>query len=511
MAITKRVLTPTTTNKTALVEAINKLREQKQNSNNQTKTVINQPQGTKPNTNTQFQSISAPSYAKLSNNKSYNDFLNNEIRKKAESNIPLLKPTPEKQSLYDQWQNYYKSEVIRKALSGEQLARPNEWKMSIYNQYTKEQAPDFTYDNRPTLSFDEAANRARQQLDPLYQRALENILAQKYQNELNAGEIAAKRGLSHSGLAADQLTKIAIASQGQIASVEAEKAARIAELAQAMVERDQDRAFRERQQAFQEFLGNADLDYRYDQFNYGKHRDAEMDRRYWDERAYQRERDKVGDSRWKQEFDYRKYLDQLQDKRAQEALAWEKAKFKTEDAWRRYVYNNMSAAEKAQLEWAKRQFGEEMAWRMFELKYNGELAKSQAQAELDYYKNFTGDEKGGGSNYYKSKQASKSPTFKTFQAHMSQAVKMGVPVSWVPALTELIGRESSWNPKAKNPKSTAHGYGQFLKSTRAAYEKKTGLDYDNPVHQIVMMAQYVKDRYGTPEKALAWWDTHKWY
>jgi hypothetical protein len=542
MAITKRVLTPTTTNKTALVEAINKLREQKQNSNNQTKTVINQPQGTKPNTNTQFQSMSAPSYANLSNNKSYNDFLNEEIRKKAESNIPLLKPTPEKQALYDQWQNYYKSETIRKAQAGEQLLRPNEWKMQIYNQYLPQNQPEetkppnFTYDARPTLSFDEAANRARQQLDPLYQRALENIRAQKYQNELNASEMASKRGLAHSGLAADQLTKIAIASQGQIASAEAEKAARIAELAQAMVERDQDRAFRERQQAFQEFLGNSDLGFRYDQFNYGKERDREMDnryyderdynrnmqnrqwyyqlgrdqemdKRYWDERAYQHERDKVGDDRWKQEFDYRKYLDQLQDKRAQEALAWEKEKFKTEDAWRRYVYNNMSAAEKAQLEWAKQQFGEEMAWKMFELKYNGELAKSQAQAELDYYKNFTEDEKGGGFN-----TKGPVPSPQSFQTHMSQAVKKyGVPASWVPALTELIRRESSFNPKAKNPKSTAYGYGQFLKSTRSAYEKKTGLDYDNPVHQIVMMAQYVKDRYGTPEKALAFWNRNRWY
>jgi hypothetical protein len=365
----------------------------------------------------------APSYTSITGNKSYDDFLNEEIRKKAENNIPLLKPTPEKQALYDQWQNFYKSETIRKAQAGEQLSKPNEWKMQIYKQYLQQKqpeptkAPTFTYEARPTISFDEASNRARQQLDPLYQRALENIKAQKYQNELNASEIASKRGLAHSGLAADQLNKIAIAAQGQIANAEAEKAARIAELAQALVERDQDRAFRERQQAFQEFLGQSDLGFRYDQFNYGKERDREMDsryyderdyqrnmanrnwyyqlgrdqemdKRYWDERAYQRERDLVGDDRWRQEFEYQKYLDKLQDQRAQEALAWEKSKFASEQAWRQYVYNNMSASERAELEWRKQQFGEEMAWRIEEANRADKLARDRMEFEAGLSGNF---------------------------------------------------------------------------------------------------------------------------
>jgi hypothetical protein len=32
-----------------------------------------------------------------------------------------------------------------------------------------------------------------------------------------------------------------------------------------------------------------------------------------------------------------------------------------------------------------------------------------------------------------------------------------------------------------------------------------GLDYNDPVNQLIMMAQYVKDRYGTPENALKFW------
>jgi Peptidase family M23/Transglycosylase SLT domain len=98
-----------------------------------------------------------------------------------------------------------------------------------------------------------------------------------------------------------------------------------------------------------------------------------------------------------------------------------------------------------------------------------------------------------------------------FNGQMQQAISKGVPFAQAKAMTELIGRESSWNPKAKNPKSTAHGYGQFLNSTRSQYEKKTGLSYDDPVNQIVMMWQYVKDRYGNATNALKFWDKNKWY
>jgi hypothetical protein len=110
------------------------------------------------------------------------------------------------------------------------------------------------------------------------------------------------------------------------------------------------------------------------------------------------------------------------------------------------------------------------------------------------------------------KNALKSTGYQTYKQHLTAALKTGkIPANWVVGLTELVGRESSWNPKADNPSSTAYGYGQFLTSTRNAYQRKMGLSYDNPVHQLIMMAQYVKDRYGTPEKALAFWDKHNYY
>lgn len=78
-------------------------------------------------------------------------------------------------------------------------------------------------------------------------------------------------------------------------------------------------------------------------------------------------------------------------------------------------------------------------------------------------------------------------------------------------MTEIVARESTWNPQAKNPNSTAHGYAQFLNSTRQNYEKKTGLSYDDPVNQLIMMAEYIKDRYGTPQAALDFWNKNNWY
>lgn len=168
----------------------------------------------------------------------------------------------------------------------------------------------------------------------------------------------------------------------------------------------------------------------------------------------------------------------------------------TERAWRAHTFNNMSASERASLEWAKSQYGEDAAWRMFELQYNGNMQQSMNQAQIGAL-GFNQTQGGGGPQ--------------TFQQHMSQAVQRGVDSSWVPLLSEIVKRESSYNPSAKNPKSTAYGYGQFLSSTRSNYEKKTGLSYNDPVNQLIMMAQYVKDRYGTPQKALAFWNKNHWY
>lgn len=215
-------------------------------------------------------------------------------------------------------------------------------------QVKKTEIPKFEY-NYNGLTADAAQSQIKQQLDPIYQRALENIRTQKYQNELDASQTASARGLAHSGLAADLQNKVAIAAQGQVANTEAERASKTAEMAQALLQQDQARGDALRQQAFQEYLGQLNLQQQAEQIDYSKQRDAISDQRYVDE--------------------------QIAQKQAQQQ----------EVAWREYTFKNMSASEKAQLEWAKQVYGEDAAWKMFELKYNGELAKSQNQSALSLY------------------------------------------------------------------------------------------------------------------------------
>jgi len=59
----------------------------------------------------------------------------------------------------------------------------------------------------------------------------------------------------------------------------------------------------------------------------------------------------------------------------------------------------------------------------------------------------------------------------------------------------LWNRESMWNPKAANPKSSAYGIPQLLKMTER-----------NPYKQIDLGLKYIAHRYGNPCKAL---DHHK--
>lgn len=66
----------------------------------------------------------------------------------------------------------------------------------------------------------------------------------------------------------------------------------------------------------------------------------------------------------------------------------------------------------------------------------------------------------------------------------------------------LIERESSWNPNAQNPNSTAFGLGQFLNSTWAGVGMQKTSD---PRLQLEAMARYIENRYQNPAGAWAFW------
>lgn len=90
------------------------------------------------------------------------------------------------------------------------------------------------------------------------------------------------------------------------------------------------------------------------------------------------------------------------------------------------------------------------------------------------------------------------------------AKNLGVPTSWVTPALELVARESSFNPNAKNPSSSAKGLFQFLDKTRANYGGNN-VDWNDPYQQAYAGLRYIKERYGDPVKALEHWDQKKWY
>ena len=94
---------------------------------------------------------------------------------------------------------------------------------------------------------------------------------------------------------------------------------------------------------------------------------------------------------------------------------------------------------------------------------------------------------------------------KSMVRQMAEQMGWG-PDQW-PALEELVQRESSWNPTAQNPTSTAFGLFQFLDSTWKNYGTKTS----DPAAQAQAGLAYIRDRYGDPRKALAFHDRKNWY
>jgi septal ring factor EnvC (AmiA/AmiB activator) len=79
-----------------------------------------------------------------------------------------------------------------------------------------------------------------------------------------------------------------------------------------------------------------------------------------------------------------------------------------------------------------------------------------------------------------------------------------------PAERWIIMKESSGYPTADNPASTAFGLGQLLLGNRILY---LGQDYATTdcARQLWAFRAYVRDRYGTAERARAFWRANGWY
>ena len=76
--------------------------------------------------------------------------------------------------------------------------------------------------------------------------------------------------------------------------------------------------------------------------------------------------------------------------------------------------------------------------------------------------------------------------------------------------TKLMGKESAWDSKAKNPTSTARGIGQLLEPTY----RNLGMRHSaHAVPQVVAALAYIGRKYGSAGPCGAWkhWQKHKWY
>ena len=69
-------------------------------------------------------------------------------------------------------------------------------------------------------------------------------------------------------------------------------------------------------------------------------------------------------------------------------------------------------------------------------------------------------------------------------------------------------KESGFDVNATNPSSGAFGVPQFLGATKDAYLPSMSTD---PAVQAEAGARYIRDRYGNPLAAKAFWESHNWY
>jgi len=68
---------------------------------------------------------------------------------------------------------------------------------------------------------------------------------------------------------------------------------------------------------------------------------------------------------------------------------------------------------------------------------------------------------------------------------------------------KIITHESNWNVRAVNTSSGPCGLGQALPCSKM--KDKT------PAGQVAWVVQYIADRYGTPNNAWKFWQSHHWY
>ena len=93
--------------------------------------------------------------------------------------------------------------------------------------------------------------------------------------------------------------------------------------------------------------------------------------------------------------------------------------------------------------------------------------------------------------------------------HAALMKAAGIPSTWYNGINWIVNVESGWNPRATNKSSGAYGLPQSLPARKMA---SAGSDYKtNAITQLKWMYSYVKDRYGSAAKAVAFHKAKGWY
>ena len=79
------------------------------------------------------------------------------------------------------------------------------------------------------------------------------------------------------------------------------------------------------------------------------------------------------------------------------------------------------------------------------------------------------------------------------------------------ALDFIVTKESSWNPRAKNPRSTASGLGQFINANARHYLGSAPMSKHPIDKQLDAIVRYTSDRFGGLVPAMNYWKRHRHY
>ncbi|MGA5700445.1 transglycosylase SLT domain-containing protein [Peterkaempfera bronchialis] len=102
-----------------------------------------------------------------------------------------------------------------------------------------------------------------------------------------------------------------------------------------------------------------------------------------------------------------------------------------------------------------------------------------------------------------------TPVTDTSPSAVKELARSMVPASQWASFNAIITHESDWNVRATNPSSGAYGLPQALPGSKMA---SVASDWrTNPVTQIKWGLNYMNERYGSPNAAWAFWQTHHWY